>query len=125
MQRHSKWGDRNNKMLLKLGSWLDITIHVTAMDQASYNMLIAIEKNSPVGSWLVHRLSAGRINKWSSVLHRFNESIASDEDVDASRKSSVKVFFCGPGDIAHAIREAAKEIKGFHINVSSENFHDK
>jgi len=124
MQRHSKWGERNNKMLMKLGSWLDITIHVTAMDQASYNMLIAIEKNSPVGSWLVHRLSAGRINKWSSVLHRFNESIVSDDPSNGSKKSSVKVFFCGPGAIAGAIREAAKEIHGFNINVSSENFHD-
>jgi len=63
----------------------------------------------------VHRLSAGRINKWTSVFSRFNE----DQD-----SGEVKAFFCGPNVMAQAIRQAAKSMTGFQIDVSSENFHD-
>ena len=78
-------------------------------------MLIDIERNCKVGSWLAHRLSAGRINERESILNRFNQGVTGGE---------VKLFFCGPGAMAKAVREATKSIQGFDIDVSSENFHD-
>lgn len=115
LMKHMKWSQRHDESLQTLTGWLDLTIHVTQMKQEAFNLLVDIERNSVVGSWLVHRLSAGRINKWTSVFSRFNE----DQD-----SGKIKAFFCGPSVMATAIREAAKTMTGFHIDVSSENFHD-
>jgi NAD(P)H-flavin reductase len=115
-ERRQRWTRVNDEALVALGSWLDITIHVTKMRNEALNSLVSIERNSPVGSWLIHRLSAGRVGRWTSVFSRFKENM----DV-----GDVKVFVCGPRAMVKDIRTAARKITSFHIDVSSENFLDK
>jgi len=114
-QKRTKWTQEHEQELSKLSGWLEISINVTQMSKEALNRLVDIEKNSAVGSWLVHRLNAGRITGWDSIFRRFQSNVGSKE---------IKVFFCGPGQLVAQIRAAAKTITGFNIEVSSENFHD-
>jgi len=109
------WTEEHDKALSVLSEWLEVTINVTQMSTKIYQSIVDIEKNSEVGSWLVHKLSAGRITGWEKIFQKFHSAVGSDE---------LKVFFCGPGRMVRDIRAAAKKIEGFHVEVSSENFHD-
>jgi len=113
-QMGAKWSPENDEALESL-DWLDLTINSTTMDRDSLKRLIEIERDSPVGRYLIKRLSGGRITNWASIFTTFESLVPSGD---------IKAFYCGPGAVASVLRAEAKKITSFKIEVSSENFHD-
>jgi len=109
-----RWNAENDEALENL-DWLDITISSTLMDRESLARLIEIERDSAVGRYLIKRLKGGRIANWAEIFTNFESLVQSDD---------IKAFFCGPSALAKVLRQEAKKITSFKIEVSSENFHD-
>ena len=117
--------EQKERNVAALDAWLDVSIHVTGCarsekERAALDRLVASEQGSAAsglgGSWLVHgdRIHRSRIKSWRAKFL----------SIHASTPKGVKVCFCGPTPMAHDIHAAAGTIKGFSVEVSSENFNE-
>jgi NAD(P)H-flavin reductase len=119
--------EEKQKNVRELSAWLDVSIHVTGCariesERKALDRLVASEQGigseGMAGSWLVHgdHLHRNRVKSWRAKLLAVHAAVPAQE--------TVKVCFCGPTPMAHAISAAAGTIEGFSVQVSSENFNE-
>jgi ferredoxin-NADP reductase len=119
--------EQKERNVAALDAWLDVSIHVTGCarmpaERQKLDRLIASEQGDAgsglAGGWLVHgdKLQRSRIKSWRSKFLGVHAAVPKHE--------TVKVCFCGPTAMAHDIHAAAGTIKGFSVQVSSENFNE-
>jgi len=119
--------DQKKQNVAELSKWLSVSIHVTgaarsADERAALDRLTRAEQGSAseglAGPWLLHgdRVKRSRVKSWRDEFISIHAGLPAN--------ANVKVLFCGPTPMAVDIGEAARSIKGFEAQFSSENFNE-